>query len=309
MPREFTGVRGDLCLPLLGLGESDYRDLCARTTSVVHCAASTSFAARPDVIRAANQEATKRVLEFASDAEARLIHVSTAFVERIAPVDHAIESAAEPDIATGISAYLHSKSAAEGLVKGSGIPFTIVRPSLIMGRSDSGEIARFQGLHLVIAFLFDGKIALLPAFPTSLGDFVPCDIAGLAVSRILQDPAPRTEYWITAGEKALTLKRLLDLTVGFAEENGRQMEVPRFVSPDVIDRLVRPVFLEHLSRSDRRRFEFLLGLLALFDARNPFPTDAPLLAADIDFHPEEAHLASLGYWAAKRGLIGEVAPS
>jgi len=307
IPEGFEGVDADLLQPKLGLRQGMYEKLCKRTTRILHCAATTSFAARPDVLREVNEEATKRVLEFAVKANAQLFHVSTAFVERIDAVDQALDAADEPDIAVGISGYLHSKGAAERLVEESGIPATVIRPSLIMGRADSGAISRFQGLHLVTALLLNGKIAVLPVQPANLVDFLPCDLAGLVVAKILEEPNPRSLYWVTAGKSALTLRQLLDVTIDFAKETGKRVEIPRFVPEDLIDRLVRPVFFEHLSRPDRRRFEFLLVLLALFEAREPFPMDTSTLVPEIDLNLEDAHLAGLGYWAKRNGLVGETA--
>lgn len=296
-------LAGDLRLPRMGLSQHAYDDLASRVTHVVHSAASTSFAARPEVLYSANTDATARVLEFVSTASAELVHVSTAFVERAETVRETANAGAEADTARGIAAYVASKQAAEQLVVAAGLDATIVRPSLIVGDSDSGVTARFQGVHLITTFLLEGKLAMLPAPPALSVDFVPRDVVAEAVLAALERPRPRSPYWLTAGAQALTLEQLLELTTTFAEEQGWSVTRPRFVAQEAVDRLIRPVFLEHLPRPTRRRFEFLLALLALFDEQ-PFPSDLPSLLSGKLPDLAAAHLEGLRHWAAHGSLAG-----
>ena len=75
---------------------------------------------------------------FAAAAAAKpvLYHVSTAFVHTTAVGDRG---------RTAIG-YASSKSAAEQIVRSSGVPHVILRPSVIIGDSGTGEIDAFQGL-------------------------------------------------------------------------------------------------------------------------------------------------------------------
>ena len=72
-----------------------------------------------------------------------LYHVSTAFVHTTVDGDRG---------RTAIG-YASSKLAGEKVVRSSGVPHVILRPSVVIGDSDTGEIAAFQGLYQVVAGL------------------------------------------------------------------------------------------------------------------------------------------------------------
>lgn len=94
-------------------------------TVVVHLAALTGNAA-PDAYHRVNTEGTRTLAEAAKSAGARgFIYVSTIAVAF--------------DDTRGYH-YAHSKQAAEELVSASGLPFTIVRPTIVLGEgSPVGE--------------------------------------------------------------------------------------------------------------------------------------------------------------------------
>src|SRR5205823_9561693 len=135
-PAGVTAVRGDLTRPRLGLSPAAHRDLVRQVEVVVHAAAVTDFAADPAAIAELNVTGTARVLDLAAAAGAAVHYVSTAFVAR------AGRSRADVrDAAANPAAYLASKRAAERLVREAGLPATILRPSVVLGHSRTGEIA------------------------------------------------------------------------------------------------------------------------------------------------------------------------
>lgn len=297
VPSGVDVVQGDLRQPAFGLAKHDYEELASRATHIIHCAAATSFAARPDVVTSVNAETTSRVLEFAERAGAQTIHVSTAFVNRTVRSLSVPAVDMRTDVASGINAYVLSKKAAEHEMVKSGLPVVIIRPSLITGHSITGTIPRFQGIHLIPKFLLDGKLPLLPADRCTLIDFLPRDIVAEAVVAALDSEKPHTDYWVTAGAQALRLEQVVTLVESFGVERRRQIVSPRFVGADLVDRLIRPVFLEHLPGPSRRRFEFLLALLELFESAEPFPSDTHTLT-DMSLDLEAAYVAGLDYWAS-----------
>ena len=132
-----TAVPGDIAKPMLGLGERAYAALTARVDAVIHCAAVTEFNRTDGSLEATNIAGTEHIAAFTAAAGAVLYHVSTAFVDTTADGDRGH---------TAIG-YASSKSAAEQVVRSSGVPHVILRPSVVIGDSDTGEIAAFQGLH------------------------------------------------------------------------------------------------------------------------------------------------------------------
>jgi nucleoside-diphosphate-sugar epimerase len=264
-------VRGDLTRPRLGLDDATYRELVARTTTVVHSAAVTDFGAGEAATSALNVGGTERVLDLAAEAGARVLYVSTAFVARAeltteARGDSTWEAEASPE------PYLASKRRAESLVAGSGLRTTIARPSVIIGDSRTGAVSRWQGLHWVIRGLLRNQVPILPVQPDARVDVVPVDVAARGLAALLGDGVPDGEYWLTSGQAALPATTLVDTCLRAAEALGLPADPPRFVTRDMVQRLFRPVFIDPLPARDRRRFDELMAMAALFDGAPVLPT-------------------------------------
>ncbi len=235
-------VRGDLTAPDLGLAAAEYAALARRVDVVVHAAAVTDFRSGPDEIAHTNVAGTRQVVRFAEHAGATLHHLSTAFVARSRLARRQVgDAAADP---TG---YLASKIAAEEVVRGAGVPVTLVRPSLVIGHSVTGAISRFQGLHSLVAAVLRGALPLVPLDPASLIDTVGTDVLARALAGLVDaEHTGVAEYWVTAGAEALTTGRTVELLVGLGQRLGLAAVRPRLVRPDMVDRLVRPVFIDPL---------------------------------------------------------------
>src|SRR5437588_6851889 len=104
-------LRGDITRAWLGLDPRDYRDLAAGIEVVIHAAASVGFGAQPKTLHRLNVGGVGHVLRFVSDACARLVHLSTAFVARV-------DGRASDNL---LVAYAKSKAEGEALVRGSGL--------------------------------------------------------------------------------------------------------------------------------------------------------------------------------------------
>jgi nucleoside-diphosphate-sugar epimerase len=252
---------GDVTQPRLGLASDAYRSLSDRIGTIVHCAATTWFDAPRDEVFAVNVEGTKRVLDLASDAGARLIHLSTAFI------------AVEPkDAGRGLSPkhYLDSKRASEALVRESGLDFHIVRPSIVIGDSDTGYTPRLQGYHLFVKALLRGSVPIVPFDENDRVDFVSNDTVGDVVEAIVASPPREREVWLTAGDRAWTLARLVAEVLRFAEEHRHAVQAPRLVPPDMVERLIRPVFFPALPKKYARRYDQFIALRSILSTPVPF---------------------------------------
>src|SRR5688500_15369144 len=75
-------LRLDLSAPLLGLHPVAYQQLCTEVDAVVHSAAIVNFSADQAEVDLINIEGLGRVIELAAEADALLVHVSTAYVSR-----------------------------------------------------------------------------------------------------------------------------------------------------------------------------------------------------------------------------------
>ena len=290
-----TTLPGDISKRMFGLTEPAYLELAAKIGAVVHCAAVTDFNRTDGSLEATNVAGTDHVASFAAAAGAVLYHVSTAFV-------HTKENGERGRTALG---YAQSKSAAEEVVRASGVPHVILRPSVVIGDSRTGEISAFQGLHQVAAGMFAGIVPMIPFDPGWPIDFVPADIVADAIACVVQNRVSEGEFWISAGDKALRLDESVAVTVELARELGVHIDMPRFVPPDTFDRLIGPVFLDVLPGRIRRNVVRMLEFFATYlQSGETKPSSLDRLVA-LGARPlpdqRESLRNSVRYWAAQKG--------
>ena len=290
-----TTVSGDIAKPAFGLAERAYVGLAAKVDVVIHCAAVTDFNRTDGSLEATNIAGTENVTAFAAAAKAVLYHVSTAFVD----------TTADGDRGRGAIGYASSKSAAEKIVRSSGVPHVILRPSVVIGDSDTGEIAAFQGLHQVVAGMFAGIVPMIPFDSRWPIDFVPVDVVADAIACVVESRVSEGEFWISAGDKALSLDEGVAVVVEFARSRGVRIDMPRFVPPEMFDRLIGPVFLDALPGRIRRNVLRMLEFFTIYlQSGQTMPSSLDRLVA-FGARPlpdqRESLRNSVRYWAAQNG--------
>jgi thioester reductase-like protein len=260
-------VTGDVTRPRLGLGRAAYAELAARVSAIVHCAAVVEFNADRHVLHGLNVEGTEQVLALASDAGASLCYTSSAFLARA----RLLEGEEEGTVG-GLREYLRSKQIAEELVRGGGVPYTIVRPPLLFSDSRTGLITREQGLHKVLRGVCAGAVPFLPWAPEARVDFLPQDVvAQVLASLVRAGDADGREYWVTAGAQALTARTIVETCVAGMAAHGVEVPLPPFFDIEMVKRLIVPAFLDAFSEGDRRRLDSLIALATVFGTEEPFP--------------------------------------
>lgn len=172
-PGKIVTRSGDVRLPGLGLARPPTIDL------LVHSAAVTAFDAAEDVYRTVNIDGTRHAIAVARASGAGLLHVSTAYV--CGTTDGPIAPGFTGSTFT--NGYEASKAAGEALVRASGLPFAIARPSVVVGDWTNGQISRFENIYMIFKLIAEGRIRTLPAAASATLDLVPIDhvIAGLLV--------------------------------------------------------------------------------------------------------------------------------
>jgi nucleoside-diphosphate-sugar epimerase len=290
-----TTVSGDIAQPMFGLAERAYADLAARVDAVIHCAAITDFNRTDGSLEATNIAGTEHVAAFAATAKAVLYHVSTAFVDTTVDGDRG---------RTAIG-YASSKSAGEQVVRSSGVPHVILRPSVVIGDSDTGEIAAFQGLHQVVAGLFAGIVPMIPFGPDWPIDFVPADVVADSIACLVENRVSEGEFWLSAGQAALSLAEGVAVVVEVARGLGVHIDMPRFVPPEMFDRLIGPVFLDALPGRIRRNILRMLEFFTTYlESGQTKPSSLDQLVA-LGARPlpdqRESLRNTLQYWAAQNG--------
>jgi len=293
-------IAGDISLPRFGWSSAQWNDVAGRIDCVVHAAALTDFHKPDDRVMQTNVDSLENIFELTAAARVPLYHFSTAFV-RPTPLSGTKEELA----------YAVSKREGERLVRESGLPHVIIRPSIVIGDSVSGVIARFQGFHNVLGGVLDGFLPIVPASRGAFIDCIPQDVVADTVIALINDGHTGGEYWITAGERALTTTRICEILDKFVTSLGGSFTYPRFVSPDMVDRLLRPVFLPALPISLQKRFQRLLKISAYLLIEDRFSSSLPELAPRLHLAPlpdlETSVLRGLAYWANASGFAKRAA--
>lgn len=209
-------LAADLTAPGLGLAPAVRARLAARVSTIVHSAASVSFALPLPEARAVNLEGTRRMLEFARCAHARggldrYAHVSTAFVAGTHPGRFA-----ECDLDRGQAfhnSYERSKFEAEQLVRADpGLPATILRPSIVVGDRRSGWTSAFNVLYWPLRAFARGLFTTVPAVPSALVDVVSVDYVADAIHALCEaEGGIGATYHLTAGPAASTIGEIAQL--------------------------------------------------------------------------------------------------
>ena len=144
-------VAGDLTSPGLGIDPAERTALAEEVGAVLHCAASITFDLPLEEARAINVEGTREMIGFAREAKARgrlerFLHVSTAYVAGAYP-----GTFGERQLVAGQefrNTYEQTKWEAEQLVAAADdLAPAVVRPSIVMGESDSGWTPAFNVLY------------------------------------------------------------------------------------------------------------------------------------------------------------------
>ena len=178
-------------------------------TRVVHCAADVAFTQELATARAINVEGTRAVVRAARRLPhlERLVHVSTAYV---AGTTDGPFGETDGDIGQGFrNTYEQSKLEAEQVVVDSDLPATIVRPSIVVGHSQTGWTRSFNVLYPLLRAFARGLVTEVPADPAGLVDVVPVDHVADVIEAAMHHDLPVLHA--VAAERAVTTTDVGDL--------------------------------------------------------------------------------------------------
>jgi nucleoside-diphosphate-sugar epimerase len=286
----------DRLIPLRGdLARGDVRPP-AEVTSVFHCAASVSFTLGLEESRAINVEGTRRMLELASRAPRldRFSYVSTAYVAGTHP---GLFRESDLDVGQGFrNPYERSKHEAERLVRGSGLPAQVLRPSIVVGDRRTGWTAAFNVLYAPLRLFAYGAYAAIPARRSAPVDVVSVDYVADAALELARGGEPGT-YQLVAGRRAATVGRLMELAARYF---GRRP--PLTVPPSLYRRVVHPLLRRAVRGRRRRALERSEPYFPYFDIRTRYDdarARAALEPAGIRVTPVEDYFERLADFAVR----------
>ena len=225
LPAEnFNVIEGDITLENLGIGVEELKTIQTETTDIFHLAAVYDLGVRKDLAYRVNVEGTRNVNEFVKTLKNlhRYNYISTCYVagKRTGEI---LETELEHD-AGFRNFYEETKYLAETEVEllKNELPVTIYRPSVVVGDSETGETAKYDGIYSLINYLrkapnllrfvnVGNSVVRLNLVPV---DFVVESIAALSADEnavgktvALADPNPlTTEQLFDAIAESLTSK-------------------------------------------------------------------------------------------------------
>lgn len=261
-------LEGDAAAMDLGLSGKEIVQLAREVHFIHHCAAITYLGVDHDAARHLNVDGTREVLELAQDADhlERLVHWSTALVSG-ARRGYVLED--ELDANQGFRNVIEkTRFEAEVLVRRAAdhVPTTILRPSIIVGDSLTGEIDRLEGPYLLVLLMLNAPMDLRMPLP-GRGDIplnlVPIDYVVDAGYAIAKDRRSLGRTFHLVDPEPVTARRVFEL---IARAAGRP--TPRgFLPANLATALLRTPGLERFAHVPRAFLE-QLATEVVYDDRN-----------------------------------------
>src|SRR4051794_17955520 len=216
-------LEGDTAAMDLGLSGAEFRMLSGEVDRIYHAAQVTYLGVDRKTAEQVNIKGAQEVLELARACRSLkcLIHYSTSQVagDRTGLVR-------EDDLDTGQSFrtfVAESRARAEKVVRTymGQVPIAVVRPTTIIGDSQTGEVDRFDGPYLLILLIVTSPAEIAVPLP-GRGDaplhLVPIDYVVRASHAIAHDPKARGRTFHLVDPHPLTAKRVFELV---ARAGGR----------------------------------------------------------------------------------------
>jgi nucleoside-diphosphate-sugar epimerase len=290
-------LRGDLAAPRFGLTEERWRGLAGEVDTIIHSGALTVWGQPRERYEAINLGGTRTVIELARLSGSAVHQISTCFV-------HAIERGELDKLGPDnvVRPYIWSKLECDRMLAASGVPHSIYRPTNLVGHSVTGASHRPQIVQTMSDWFCRGKAPFFPAHRGNRVDVVPLDVTATAIARAVRaDDLGRT-YWLTYGERAMTVADAQDVLIEHARAIGRELEPVPIVDP----RLPLPVPLDQVPATSRMFLKVLIDVSEVTDASGGvLPTSMPELRARHDVpmpSDRDAYRRSLEYWTGQRKL-------
>ena len=251
-----TLLEGDIAAMDLGLSGKEFNRLAAEVNVIHHCAAVTYLGVAHGVAEEVNVGGTREIIELADAARdlTRLVHWSSALVSggrRGYVLEEELTASAfrNPIEETRFRAERIIRKAAKQF------PTTILRPSIIVGDSVTGEIDRLEGPYLLVLLMLNAPAELripMPGRGEIPLNLVPVDFVVDAGCAIAGDPRSIGRTFHIADPDPLSARKVFEL---IATASGRPM--PRgFLPTNVATALLRAPGVDIFSKST-----FAAGLL------------------------------------------------
>jgi thioester reductase-like protein len=210
-------LEGDVAAMDLGLTGREFTELAASVDVIHHCAAATYFGVSREIALRVNVDGVNEILELAREAThlERLVHWSSALVSGARRGYVLEEELAAPEGFRNVVE--ETRFEAERRVRKAmsrGLRATILRPSIGVGDSVTGEIDRFEGPYLLVLLMLSSPPDFRMPLP-GRGDvplhLVPIDHAVDAGWAIARDPRSLGRTFHIVDPAPLPVRRVFEL--------------------------------------------------------------------------------------------------
>lgn len=254
-------LTGNFTKPGLGLDDRMEEEIKDRVSLVIHAGAEIRFQKDKKDFGDTNILGTKNMLAFADGLPhlRRFVYISTAFV---AGSKSGLVREEDPVGTVFSNYYEKSKAEAEELVKNSGLPCSICRPSMIVGHSKTGRVRNFNTVYYVLKLMLLGQLRFLPLSPETSINIVPVDYLAGSVIKICfsEEAAGKTFHLTCPKEAAPTAGRLAEYVRTWAKQNlSEDLPKPVFVPVPAL----KQAGLFYNKKTSGRKKGFLTNLLTL----------------------------------------------
>ena len=149
-PGRIEAVPGNVTLPQFGMSSDDARRVCDSVDLIIHCASELSFI-RDASCRQTNISGMQNLIGLIRDCrrDPLLVHISTATICGNVRNRCVAESDGEALADNHHNEYTRSKAAAERILRESGLPSLVIRPSIVL----SAELPSESFARAILWFL------------------------------------------------------------------------------------------------------------------------------------------------------------
>ena len=202
IPESLQVIEGELTTANCGLNPQVYKTICDTTEVILHCAADTSFLDGAGVLEA-NIESVRNILEMAKQCAKMPLFVYVSTAANVGQVQSRTICESDDAETEHHNEYTQSKGMAEALVRASGLPYLILRPSIVLSAGITDQT--FAKSILWCAPLFT-LFNALPMNADSRIDVIPVSYVTDSIIELLNQPSLEHDcYYISAGAHNCTL--------------------------------------------------------------------------------------------------------
>ncbi|MFO0677440.1 MAG: SDR family oxidoreductase [Polyangiaceae bacterium] len=290
-------VEGDIASMDLGLSGAEFRALAKETTHVHHVARASYLGVDRGTAEAVNVVGTREILELAR-ACTRLRMLVAYSTARVSGDRTGLVREADLEAGQRFANVVEETSAlAEKLLRArmKDVPIAVLRPSLIVGTSSTGEIERFDGPYLLVLLILTSPPDF--ALPLPGGGELPLNVVpldhvvnvGLAAAR---DANARGRTFHVVDPRPLSARRAFELVAKAAGKRGPRGSIPA----NLTKALLRAPGLERLVKSPRAFLETMVTPVT-YAADN---TDDLVHGSGLACPPFESYVEKLVEYVASR---------